>query len=158
MASENQVLSLASSENKTMVLENGRHILGLSNPVLQGDQVVVFVTELGLNGPSIYSLDRSQYTQLLSPEGYILSNIMKHVLFKNQFSAIDVKSPLYLESLVYDETTDRLYLTSRNRKAIYSFPLSSSSSDSKLEKFYSSSESPTGITLDTCSRFDFIFK
>ena len=141
-----------------MVLENGRHILGLSNPVLRGDQVVVFVTELGLNGPSIYSLDRSQYTQLLSPEGYILSNIMKHVLFKNQFSAIDVKSPLYLESLVYDEKTDKLYLTSRNRKAIYSFPLSSSSSEPKLEKFYSSSESPTGITLDTCSRFDFIFE
>ena len=72
VASENQVFSLSSSENKTMTLENGKHILGLSNPVLHGDDVVVFVTELGFGGPSIYRLDGSQYTQLLSPEGYIL--------------------------------------------------------------------------------------
>ena len=114
----------------TISLEEGRHILGLSNPA----SGTVWVTELGLSGPSVFRVrEEEQPSRIFSPE--------------------DGKgnSPLYLENLVFDQKTQNLFLTSGNTGSI--FTLSTHHHPSKLEPYISSSKlSPSGITIDPCSR------
>jgi len=141
LAFDNKILSLSKNGNETMTIEDGRHVLGLSNHVLDVSNQAwsVFITELGISGPSVYRIsgDSHERTKLLSPHD------------------IEEKSLLYLESLVFDEVSRSLYLTSRSRNTIYKLALSSSGtgSASKLETFYSDPRmAPSGITMDTCSR------
>ena len=50
----------------TISLAEGRHILGLSNPA----SGTVWVTELGLSGPSVFTVrEEEQPSRILSPEG-----------------------------------------------------------------------------------------
>ena len=60
---------------------------------------------------------------------------------------------MQLESLVLDRASSLLYLTSRSSRTIYS--LDTKQSSARLETFYSSSsKSPTGITIDHCTRWE----
>ena len=50
----------------TISLAEGRHILGLSNPA----SGTVWVTELGLSGPSVFRVREGELpSRILSPEG-----------------------------------------------------------------------------------------
>ena len=63
---------------------------------------------------------------------------------------MDENSPIYLESIIFDQKTERLFLTSGKSGSIFTI---STSHPSKLEKYISSSKlSPSGITIDPCSR------
>lgn len=129
LTSENQIQSLSASRNVTISLAEGRHILGLSNPA----SGTVWVTELGLSGPSVFRVgEGEQPSRILSPED------------------LDGNSPLYLESLVYDQKTHNLFLTSGKAGSIFTL---STHHSSKLDPYISSSKlSPSGITIDPCSR------
>ena len=63
---------------------------------------------------------------------------------------LEENSPIYLESIIFDQKTERLFLTSGKSGSIFTI---STSHPSKLEKYISSSKlSPSGITIDPCSR------
>ena len=71
---------------------------------------------------------------------------------KSSFFYVDLNgnSPLYLESLVFDEKTQKLFLTSGKAGSIFTL---STHHSSMLEQYLSSSElSPSGIAIDLCSR------
>ena len=66
------------------------------------------------------------------------------------FLDLNENSPLYLESLVFDEKTQNLFLTSGKAGSIFTL---STRHSSTLEQYLSSSElSPSGIAIDLCSR------
>lgn len=131
LSSENKIQILSDSRNETISLEEGRHILGLSNP--SSASGTVYVTELGLLGPSVFRVRAgNQSSKILSPED------------------LNENSPLYLESLVFDEKTQKLFLTSGKAGSIFTL---STHHSSTLEQYLSSSElSPSGIAIDLCSR------
>ena len=58
LAFDNKILSLSKNGNETMTIEDGRHVLGLSNHVLDVSNQAwsVFITELGISGPSVYQI------------------------------------------------------------------------------------------------------
>ena len=58
LAFDNKILSLSKNGNETMTIEDGRHVLGLSNHVLDVSNQAwsVFITELGISGPSVYRI------------------------------------------------------------------------------------------------------
>ena len=57
-----------------------------------------------------------------------------------------------LEDLVYDSVQDTLYLTCRNKNAIYKMDLSTS--PAQLDEIdIGTDKTPSGITIDTCTRY-----
>ena len=96
--SENQIQSLSATRNVTISLEEGRHILGLSNPA----SGTVWVTELGFSRLSVFRVrEEEQPSKIFSPKDF------------------NGNSPLYLENLVFDQKTQNLFLTSGNTGSIF---------------------------------------
>ena len=87
LPSENQIQSLSATRNVTISLEEGRHILGLSNPA----SGTVWVTELELSKLSVFRVrEEEQPSKIFSPEDF------------------NGNSPLYLENLVFANGVPRL--------------------------------------------------
>ena len=55
---DNKIESLSKTGNETITIEDGRHVLGLSNHVSNVPEKSwsVFITELGISGPSVYQI------------------------------------------------------------------------------------------------------
>jgi len=108
-----------------------KHIIGLSNPVLENNELTIFAAEYGYGGPSVFKIKPNSEILLVE----------------------DFKKSIYLEDIVYDQTTNKLYMTSKNTKSIY---MMQASQDEQPETFLSSpTKKPTGIAIDTCSRYIF---
>ena len=59
---------MSETKNETISLEEGRHILGLSSAAPASG--TVYLTELGLSGPSVFRVrDGEQPSRILAPEG-----------------------------------------------------------------------------------------
>ena len=70
LTAENQIQILSESRNETISLAEGRHILGLSSSSPASG--TVYVTELGISGPSVFRVRAGageQPSKILSPEG-----------------------------------------------------------------------------------------
>ena len=82
MTSENRIHISSAAQNTTIDLEDGRHILGLSNPERLADNSFhVFVSELGQSGPSVYQVSPSQQSVIVSANGKISKMIKVKINF-----------------------------------------------------------------------------
>lgn len=153
ITSENNIDVISSSGNRTLVVDGGRHVLGLSNPVTLATAdhpgVTVFLTELGSHGPSVYKVHQSHQSLVLSSNGNILTYLTNSLKLGVFFSEIGESSAVYMESLAFDAISKTLYLTSRNAKKLYTFSIS----NHQLGTIdHTGDKSPTGVTTDSCTR------
>lgn len=138
VAVQDRIESISAKANTSNTLHAARTVLALSSPVFSGQQshkfAFMFATELGCRGPSVYRIEGSgqAHSVLLSPED------------------VNSNSLLYFESAAFDQEGNKLFLTNRQERTIYSLD---NKPGSKLEKFYSDNEKyPSSITVDECTR------
>ena len=85
LAFDNKILSLSKNGNETMTIEDGRHVLGLSNHVLDVSNQAwsVFITELGISGPSVYRISGKNIIFLVVVSQFRPGNIKNAIFYQS---------------------------------------------------------------------------
>ena len=153
---EDRVDSFSNSGNYSVVVPGAKHIIGLSNPVFHNNEFsAIFATELGVRGPSVYKIGKTDQVLLADSAGNFKTvwdfNIrVKNIFTYNSLLAGTDEMPSYFEGIAVDQLSNQLFLTSKNSRAIFKMP---AEIGGKPTKFLSTlNKKPTGISIDSCSR------
>jgi len=136
IAVENKIETFSTLKNFSVHVEEAKHIIGLSNPIFMNNEPAgFFATELGVRGPSILKINGTHKSVIADTSG------------------LTGDVPSYFEDVVVDQVTEKLFLTSKNSRAIFTLNLNDNEEKKTPELFLeTSSKKPTGISIDTCSR------
>ena len=146
IAVENRVEVISASSNTSLTLPCPGTVLALS-PATTGQ---ILLTELGCDGPSVSRLEGESHTVLLSTGGKFGSRPGKNDCHGMIFTDINSGSPSYFEAAAFDGSSNKLYLTNKMKRTVYSLE---NKPGSKLETFYSNKQkSPSALALDACTR------